>query len=166
MRRSESHLAISQPPLRLRFPSLGLASGVRWASQVLDVSLRACHALRPRRSLQRLAFSGAFVLASTTRTVSPSASYSLRGSIASQAAQKPVTACTVPCVRLRCVVHLIFPHLLPWVPSQRQHSVRVVGYSLPGEDLHLTRNAKLAWRTRVRVRVRKYISPENMILFP
>ena len=154
MRRSESHPAVSRPPLRLYLPSLGLASGARWASQVLVVSLRACNALGPRRSFRRLAFYGAFVLASTNRTVSPSASLSLRGSIASQAAQKPVTACTVPCVRLRCVVHLIFRYLLPLVPSQRQHSVRVVGYSLPGEDLHLTRNAKLAWRTRFRYRER------------
>lgn len=28
-------------------------------------------------------------------------------------------------------------------PSQRQHSVRVVSYSLPGKDSHLTRDAKL-----------------------
>ena len=55
----------------------------------------------------------------------------------------PLTACMIPCVRLHCVVRFFFPRLLS-APPQCQHSVRVVGYSLPGRDFHPARNAKLS----------------------
>ena len=76
-------------PLSLGFPARGsiavshastsLASfsnsGIARASQVLDASLHTCRALRgPRQTLQDLAFSGPFVLASGTLTPWPSAS--------------------------------------------------------------------------------------------
>lgn len=48
-----------------------------------------------------------------------------------------LTACAVPCVRLRRVVRHIS------APPQRQHSVRAVDDSLPGRDSHPARGAKL-----------------------
>ena len=81
--------------------------GVARASQVLNASLHAYHALcGPRQTLKNLTSHGPFVLASGTLTPSPSALNAFSGLYQAFGIAVSPAVYVVPCVRFNCVVRL------------------------------------------------------------
>ena len=96
-------------------------TGTLWVSQVLGVSLHACHALcRPRQTLGELtrALSLFWLLGPLHHRHLHHARY--RGCIKTLGSAVSLAAYVVPCVRFSCLVR-------PEPPPQLQHSVGVVG---------------------------------------
>ena len=81
--------------------------GAARASQVLNASLHAYHALRgPRQTLRNLTSYGPFVLACGTLTPSPSALNAITGLYQALGSAVSPAVYVVPCVRFNCVVRL------------------------------------------------------------
>jgi hypothetical protein len=108
----------------------------RWISQVPRYfRFRACRALRPRRSLQRLAFYGRLLLPSRYSTLSACGSRITRLNRFTC-----VTACPSLCLRLTHLVASMSPRLdSRWGGS----------LPLPRRELHPLEAPGLSWRTEI-----------------
>ena len=84
--------------------------GITRASQVLDASLHAYHALcGPRQTLRNLASCGPFVLASSALKLSPSALSAISGLYQASGSAVSPTVYVIPCVRFNCFVRVYPP---------------------------------------------------------
>ena len=101
-----------RPWLIIRIPYSSFLRAFVWpgaarASQVLNASLHAYHALRgPRQTLKDLASTGPLAWASGTLTPSPSALTTMSGLYQASGSAGSPAVYVVPCVRFNCVVRL------------------------------------------------------------